>query len=1148
MTDSGPALFPPGAVPPDSVPTRFRNLSAEATSCPWRWVSCLLFLGAWVGFTAAAAEPLGGAGAVLTNLLAVRTLSVAAAQEHPAVTVEGVVTWLDRIAQGMFLDDGQTAVWVDGSSPAGLPPGLRLGSRVKVAGIAHPGFFTPAVSSSNLTVLGENALPPARLAQAWEQRLGRWDGIRVAVEGMLFATRDATGMVERRVLSDGVAIALVGLGPAPPTFPANPRRVRVIGVSSLAISERREPLDCSLLLADWGQVQFLLPDPAPPALVAAAALARATNASWLDRLIALDGVVTWRGADRFTLQDASGGLMVQVTNAPPPAVRTRVRVVGGARRLGDGIELVATEFSPVAGTVAWPETTPVKDGEPLADIRLDGLRVELNGRLVHRRRQGRHEEWLLVRPERPEHFRALLPSDQDLSALATLEVDSTVRVKGVLQRELDSAGRATDSLVLAAAADDLKLVSAPPLSRRLGLALMGITATTLLGSLVGGAWWWHTLRMGRARHQQLEAENRHQSRFALIAATASDQIVTLNYRGHITFINPVGERLLARADGSVLGQPYARWVAPEFRAAWMAAVAAAAAGQELKPFDVEVERADGARREVEVLLRRLNDTELQCLGRDLTETRRAQRELARQELQLRTIVDSMAEGLVVIDADQTVVSLNPAAEKILGVNRTALLGTALTTDWNCTLPDGSRLDPEAYPINRTLRTGMGCDAFKLSVLGGDGQRRWLSVNSRVLSGDAPGTPQQVIATFTDITARHAAEQQQHQLEEQLRRSETLRALGTLAGGVAHDFNNLLACILGNADLTLAELPPEHPVAENTREIATAARRGADLVRRILSFSRPQTTQRDTLFLSSVVEEAALVAAKVMPPGVRFQRRIAPGERPIHGDRTQWHQVLVNLCTNAAHALEERGGELVIEVAPAEAEAQPPLKAGPAVRLTVRDTGCGMEPATLARVFEPFFSTKGPGRGTGLGMAIVNSVVQAHEGRIAIESVLGRGTRIDVLLPAAGLDPAAATATGGPGESPRGWGERVLVVDDDPSVLRLLDRALRQLGYEVTAVSSPLVARERLREQPGHFRLLLTDLSMPEQSGVDLALGVRAEFPGLPIVIVTGYGPTADQQLARSGGQFPVLSKPLDLPELARTLRWQLDSTAPVTGV
>ncbi len=1100
-----------------------------------------------------AAESPGATGAVLTNLSAVRSLSVAAAGEHPAVSVEGVATWVDRIAHGLFLDDGQTAVWVDGLSPGGLPPNLALGSRVRAVGIAHAGFFTPAVSSSNLTVLGQTALPPARLARAWEQRLGRWDGLRVSVEGTLFATRDASGKLEHRVLSDGVAIALVGFGPAPATFAAAPRRVRVIGVSSLAISERREPLDCSLLVADWGDVQFLLPDPTPPALVPAASLAQATNASWLDRLIALDGVVTWHGADRFTLQDASGGLMVQVTNAPPPAVRTRVRVLGGARRLGEGIELLATEFSPLPGAVAWPEAKPVDDGEPLADIRLDGLRVELTGRLVHRRRQGRHEEWLLVRPERPEHFRALLPSDQDLSALAALEVDSTVRVKGVLQRELDSAGRATDSLVLVAAADDLKLVSAPPLSRRSGLALMGITAATLLGSLVGGAWWWHTLRMGRARQQQLEAENRHQSRFALIAATASDQIVTLNYRGHITFINPVGERLLARADDSVLGQPYARWVAPEFRAAWMAAVAAAAAGEELKPFDVEVERADGARREVEVLLRRLSEAELQCIGRDLTESRRAQRELARQELQLRTIVDSLAEGLVVIDAGRTVRSLNPAAERILGVSRAELLGTVLPPDWDCTLPDGSRLEPEAYPIIRTLRTGEGFDAFQFSFLGGDGQRRWLSVNSRVLSRDAAGAPQQVIATFTDITARRTAEQQQHQLEEQLRRSETLRALGTLAGGVAHDFNNLLACILGNADLTLAELPPEHPVAENTREIATAARRGADLVRRILSFSRPQTTQRDTLFLSSVVEEAAQVASKVMPPGVRFQRRIAPGERPIHGDRTQWHQVLVNLCTNAAHALEERGGELVIEVAPievssAEAAAQPPLKAGPAVRLTVRDTGCGMEPATLARVFEPFFSTKGPGRGTGLGMAIVNSVVQAHEGRITIESIPGRGTRIDVLLPTAGLDPAEAAATSGPEESPRGWGERVLVVDDDPSVLRLLDRALRQLGYEVTAVSSPLVARERLREQPGHFRLLLTDLSMPEQSGVDLALGVRAEFPGLPIVIVTGYGPTADQQLARSGGRFPVLSKPLDLPELARTLRRQLDSMAQVTGV
>jgi PAS domain S-box-containing protein len=945
-----------------------------------------------------------------------------------------------------------------------------------------------------------------------------------------------------------VAVALVVPGKPRPSFPALPRWASVTGVSSLTISDRREPLDCALLLADWEEVRFKPPESVPPETVAIGPLVRATNASWLDRLVAVEGVVTWHGADRFTLQDATGGLLVQVTNLPSPAGRTRMRVVGGARRLVTGMELVATAVSPLAGVVAWPEARPVADEEPLADVRLDGLRVSLSGRLVHRRRQDRHEEWLLVRPERPERFRALLPADRDLSALAAIAVDSTVRVDGVLQRETDPTGRPTDSLVLVAEPGDLKLVSPPPLSRRLGLALVCVTAATLFGSLLGGAWWWHTLRMGRARQQQLEAENRHQSRFALIAATASDQIVTLNYRGHITFINPVGERLLARADDSVLGQPYARWVAPEFRAEWMTAVAAAAEGRELKPFDVQVERADGARREVEVLLRRLSDTELQCIGRDLTESRRAQRELARQELQLRTIVDSMAEGIVVIDAGRTVVSLNPAAENILGVGRASLLGTVLSPDWDCTLPDGTRLEPEEYPIIRTLRTGEGFDAFQFSFLGGDGQRRWLSVNSRVLSRDGAGAPQQVIATFTDITARRTAEQQQQQLEEQLRRSETLRALGTLAGGVAHDFNNLLACILGNADLSLADLPPEHPVAENSREIAAAARRGADLVRRILSFSRPQTTRRDTLLLSSVVEEAATVVAKAMPPGVRFHWQAGSGEPSVHGDRTQWHQALVNLCTNAAHALEERGGELAIEVAPAEisaaeATAHPPLKAGPAVRLTVRDTGCGMDAATLARVFEPFFSTKGPGRGTGLGMAIVNSVVQAHEGRITIESVPGQGTRVEVLLPAAGIDSTSNAAAGRPDEPPRGRGERVLVVDDDPAVLRILDRALSQLGYAVTAVSSPLVARDRLREQPGHFRLLLTDLSMPEQSGVDLALGVRAEWPGLPIVIVTGYGPTADQQLARSGGQFPVLSKPLALPELARTLRRELDGTA-----
>lgn len=1070
----------------------------------------------------------------ISTITGVRRLSQEQARANPAAELRGIVTWLDTASSGFVLADESAAIWVYGP----VPERLAVGSRVQVLGRAIEGYFTVTLRADQVSLLGTGPLPAPVDALAREQLQGKWDNFRMAVTGTLFHRPNLNGQPGLLLLSDGVPIWLTGPGQMP-AFPSGLVTAEVTGISSLGVRER-QILDCGLLLDSWSQLKLVRTNLEAPAAVTVRGLLNGTNGAWLDRRVELEGVITWKTASRFVLQDAGQGILVHLTNriATPPG--HRVRVTGAAERTPQRLEFLAAAVRDL-GTNPLPAAVTPEATASLADPDLFGRKVRVPGRLVYRRTEGLRDDWVLVRAGGTETFRFERESGPN-DRLASIPVDSTVEALGVLLPLAGGEDRPAEAELFLESSDSVWLQEGPPLPRSVTFTFAAVAAGSLLVSLLGAAWWLHSRRVQGLHQRQLESENRLQRRFALIAETASDQILTLNLRGHITFINPVGHRLLAHPGDSLLGQPYARWIAPEHRAPWMAAMAAVAAGEDVRPFDIELERMDRSRVEIEVVLRRLSEEELHCIGRDLTEARQAQRELARQELQLRTIVDSMAEGILVMDARGVMLSVNPAAETILGIRRQEVVGRRMRTDWECRDADGLPVPPERYPIFRTLKTGISVDAFELSLQHPSGRRSWLAINSRVLVRGTTGEIEQVIATFTDITARREAEQQRQQLEEQLRRSESLRALGTLAGGVAHDFNNLLASMLGNADLSLAMLPADHPAAENSREIAAAAKRGAELVRRILSFSRPHSTGQHPVLLSAVVEEAARVVTRTLPPTVQLHWQAEPDEQPVMGDRTQLHQAIVNLCTNAAHAMETSGGRVEVTLgsvtSPAEqVPAGTGIPAGPTMRLRVRDTGCGMDAETIARIFEPFFTTKGPGRGTGLGMAIVNSVVQAHGGHITVESAPGRGTTVEVLLPALvarvvrelpPMEEAPLTPVGG--------GQRVLVVDDDSAVLRLTATALGRAGFRVTALGNPTEAWGRFSADPAAFDVLVTDLSMPEQSGVDLALAIRAVRPDLPVIIVTGYGPTAEQLLAKAEGKFPVLPKPFAVAELVKRVQ------------
>jgi CheY-like chemotaxis protein len=424
---------------------------------------------------------------------------------------------------------------------------------------------------------------------------------------------------------------------------------------------------------------------------------------------------------------------------------------------------------------------------------------------------------------------------------------------------------------------------------------------------------------------------------------------------------------------------------------------------------------------------------------------------------------------------------------------------------------------------------------------GDSPARVLHLRSRLFR-DAKGTPLRRIGTLRDITQQRRAEEKERALETRMRQAQKLEALGNLAGGIAHDFNNILTAVLSHSqmqqvDLAEASGSGRHAL-ESAREIEAASIRARDLVSQILTFSRRQMVERIAIEPATIVSEALRMVKTAAPANVRFVEDVAASAARIKGNAGQLHQVIVNLAMNGLHAMRETGGELlvrmtVLDVSQSFAESHAPLKAGPVLRLDVSDTGRGMDAATITRVFEPFFTTKIGTDGTGLGLAVVNGIVAEHDGAIDVRSEPGRGTTFSVYFPLlAGQAPTTEPGAHLPPNTPLGRGERILIVDDEPSVTRIGQRMLEHLGYRVEAVTDPTHAQELLTKRHREFDLVLTDRSMPRLTGEQLRVAIREIRPDLPCIMMTAFGDGLDERSVRAFGFDALLSKPFTMQALA----------------
>jgi PAS domain S-box-containing protein len=425
----------------------------------------------------------------------------------------------------------------------------------------------------------------------------------------------------------------------------------------------------------------------------------------------------------------------------------------------------------------------------------------------------------------------------------------------------------------------------------------------------------------------------------------------------------------------------------------------------------------------------------------------------------------------------------------------------------------------------------------------DGAWRWVVSRGHCLR-DSTGKPLRFIGSVADITADKQAQVDREHLEAQLRQSQKMEAMGTLAGGIAHDFNNILGAILGYGELAYEHSAPGSAMRRYIENVLHAAVRAKTLVDRILGFSRSGLGDRVSVNIQAVIEETLELLTASLPPQIALRKKLEAGDAAVIGDATYLHQVAMNLCTNAIHAM-ERGGVLDVCLDRVRVSEKRPLSRGlispgAYVRLIVSDTGTGIQPAVMERMFDPFFTTKGVGAGTGLGLSLVHGIVAELGGAIGVETSAGKGSKFEIWLPVVGDAGTPSVEAARPG--PRGHGETVMIVDDEPALVALAKELLTKLGYEPVGFESSSAALQALRAQPQRFDLLLTDEAMPELTGAELAREVHRIRAELPILIITGHGGAQLAQKAAAVGATEVLHKPLRGNELAEAIARALQAT------
>jgi PAS domain S-box-containing protein len=515
---------------------------------------------------------------------------------------------------------------------------------------------------------------------------------------------------------------------------------------------------------------------------------------------------------------------------------------------------------------------------------------------------------------------------------------------------------------------------------------------------------------------------------------------------------------------------------------------------------------------------------------DITEEKLAEEKLRESEERYRLLVENAPLGILSIDRQGQIMNVNPVLLSIIGSPSKQAIQTINIFTFPPLVETGVTDN-----VRRCLESGEP-GIYETPIKNKEDKEVYLRYHLtpiRDMNDQVAG----VQALVEDITEKK-------KLEAQLLQVQKLEAIGTLAGGVAHDFNNILAAIMGYAELASWQVPQGSKAEHNMKELLKAGGRAKDLVQQILTFSRQSSQERKPMEIGPIVKETLKLLRASLPSTVEIRQSIEDDADVVNTDPTQIHQVLMNLCTNAAHAMREKGGILEVglhrvNIDVSTAAQSQDLHPGPYVRLSVSDRGHGMTPEIINRIFDPYFTTKKAGEGTGLGLAIVHGIVKNHGGEITVSSEPGKGTAFHVFLPS--VDQAKEVGDTQKGmESLIGGREWVLFVDDEQALVDIGKQILEHLGYNVDVRMSSMEALELFRKQPERFDLVITDMTMPNMMGDKLARELMRIRSDIPIILCTGFSEHVSEEKVKKMGIREFVMKPLVASDLARTVRRALD--------
>jgi PAS domain S-box-containing protein len=622
-----------------------------------------------------------------------------------------------------------------------------------------------------------------------------------------------------------------------------------------------------------------------------------------------------------------------------------------------------------------------------------------------------------------------------------------------------------------------------------------------------------------------------------------DFIAQVNGEGRLTFVNNKAEKIFGLSKDACIGLSAFDFIHPDDRERTTAAFDQWIRNRITNTTfeNRQVNQTSGEVRHMHWTINFYYDedssiTGINSIGRDLTEHKKMEETLRESESRYSALFTGITDAVYVhhIKGDGgpgQIIDANEVACKMLGYTKDEFVGMEIKDI------DASESTVDVSHVVKDLKAGRKV-LFEQVHVAKNGKRIPVEIHARLFEYKDRLA---IISTVRDITDRKRIEKERLALEAQLQQAQKMESIGTLAGGIAHDFNNILGIILGNAELAMDDVPEWNPAKFNLKEIRTASLRAKDVVRQLLSFARKTRLEKKPTNIAPIIKESLKLLRSSIPTSIDFHRNIPVDVDTILADPTQINQVLINLCTNANHAMPDGG---IIDVTlknvalDKNATGQyPDLNPGRYVNLTVSDTGHGISKEDIDRIFDPYFTTKDVGKGTGMGLAVVHSIVKEHNGVMTVKSELGKGTTFNIFFPAVEKEAVIETKTDE--KLPMG-NEKILFIDDEQSIVTIAKQMLERLGYEVDAKMSSIEALELFRSRPAQFDLVITDLTMPKMTGDKLVREILTIRPDIPIILCTGFSEKIDEKIAKEMGAAGYIEKPIDQHDFAFNVRKVLD--------